>query len=567
MATIKHTSSKNADYGSAECYLMFEHDEKTQKPVLDEHGSLIMRDDFRFDTVNCGPHDFAFACMRANLYYGKNNRRGDIKSHHYIISFDPRDREDHGLTLDKAQALGIRFCEEHFPGHQAIVAAHPDGHHHAGNIHVHIVINSLRIDDLLERKPYMDRACDTKAGAKHRCTGKLMRYLRTEVMKMCKRENLYQIDLLNGSKTRVTNREYHAARRGQEALDSQNARLQEQGVPAGKSKYETEKETLRRVIKEALEKAKDFDHFCRILSDEYSISVKESRGRFSYRTPSRQKPITSRMLGTDYSKEHILVVLEEKSKRRQEILDEYRRERHKALFENAFGAPAQKRAAVSVTSRNNTTAGARPRFERVVDIEAKKAEGKGAGYEYWAKGFNLKQQSKAYAFMTSHHIYNMEQLEAAIKEQRTAEYNARHAVIDMEKKIKNATDALQWIDRYHENHDICAKIKTIKSEKKRHQYRYAHEGDFIVYEAAVRQLKKYKIKLPPPDHYDFSGKIIDLETKKDELQEAWQEQKQLLKELQTARTNMQGLLTPARQQTQEQQYPQTPKRSSYDMEL
>ena len=53
---------------------------------------------------------------------------------HLIISFDPRDGTDNGLTVDRAQELGEKFCKEHFPGHQAIVCTHPDGHNHSGNI-------------------------------------------------------------------------------------------------------------------------------------------------------------------------------------------------------------------------------------------------------------------------------------------------------------------------------------------------------------------------------------------------------------------------------------------------
>ena len=134
MATLKHINSKNADYGAAEQYLLFEHDEFTMKPVLDETGRLIPREDYRLSTLNCGGEDFAVACMRANLRYGKNQRREDVKSHHYIISFDPRDGPDNGLTVDRAQALGEKFCAEHFPGHQALVCTHPDGHNHSGNM-------------------------------------------------------------------------------------------------------------------------------------------------------------------------------------------------------------------------------------------------------------------------------------------------------------------------------------------------------------------------------------------------------------------------------------------------
>lgn len=221
MATLKHLSSKNADYGAAEQYLTFEHDELTGRPVLDKNGRLVPRQDYRISSLNCGGEDFAVACMRANLRYGKNQRREDVKSHHYILSFDPRDGPDHGLTMDKAQALGERFCTEQFPGHQALVCTHPDGHNHSGNIHVHIVINSLRVEEV-ERKPYMDRASDTQAGAKHRCTAAAMRHFRAEVMELCQEAGLYQIDLLGGSKNRVTEREYWAQKKGQLALDKES---------------------------------------------------------------------------------------------------------------------------------------------------------------------------------------------------------------------------------------------------------------------------------------------------------------------------------------------------------
>jgi len=225
LATLKHINSKNADYGAAEQYLLFEHDEFTMKPVLDETGRLIPREDYRLSTLNCGGEDFAVACMRANLRYGKNQQREDVKSHHYIISFDPRDGPDNGLTVDRAQELGEKFCAEHFPGHQALVCTHPDGHNHSGNIHVHIVINSLRIEEV-PFLPYMDRPADTKAGCKHRCTDAALRYFKSEVMEMCHREGLYQIDLLNGSKNRVTDREYWAQKKGQAALDMPALRLQ-----------------------------------------------------------------------------------------------------------------------------------------------------------------------------------------------------------------------------------------------------------------------------------------------------------------------------------------------------
>ena len=235
--------------------------------------------------------------MRANLRYEKNQRREDVKSHHYIISFDPRDGPDNGLTVDRAQALGEKFCAEHFPGHQALVCTHPDGHNHSGNIHVHIVINSLRIEEV-PFLPYMDRPADTKAGCKHRCTDAALRYFKSEVMEMCHREGLYQIDLLNGSKTKVTDREYWAQKKGQAALDKQNAPMIAEGITPRQTKFETNKEKLRQTIRAALSAATSFEDFSSLLLRE-GVTVKESRGRLSYLTPDRTKPITARKLGDD----------------------------------------------------------------------------------------------------------------------------------------------------------------------------------------------------------------------------------------------------------------------------
>ena len=195
MAVIKHIAIKNARYIDVVNYLEYQHNELTNKPIRDENGRLIEREGYVIGGVNCTPESFPRACEELNEKYEKNNSKEEIKAHHYILSFDPRDREDNGLTVERAQQLGIEFCNNHFPGHQAIVCTHPDGHNGAGNIHVHIVINSIRMEDV-ERKPYMDRASDSLAGFKHHLTFDNLEYLKQETMLMCQRENLYQVDLL-----------------------------------------------------------------------------------------------------------------------------------------------------------------------------------------------------------------------------------------------------------------------------------------------------------------------------------------------------------------------------------
>ena len=118
------------------------------------------------DGLNCDPFSFASECQELNSYYHKNKNFNEIKSHHYIISFDPKDRDECGLTGERAQQLGLTFAKKNFPGHQALVCTHTDGHNKSGNIHVHIVINSLRKYDI-PQEPYMEFDCEAKAGYKH----------------------------------------------------------------------------------------------------------------------------------------------------------------------------------------------------------------------------------------------------------------------------------------------------------------------------------------------------------------------------------------------------------------
>ena len=500
MATLKHINSKNADYGAAEQYLLFEHDEFTMKPVLDETGRLIPREDYRLSTLNCGGEDFAVACMRANLRYGKNQRREDVKSHHYIISFDPRDGPDNGLTVDRAQALGEKFCAEHFPGHQALVCTHPDGHNHSGNIHVHIVINSLRIEEV-PFLPYMDRPADTKAGCKHRCTDAALRYFKSEVMEMCHREGLYQIDLLNGSKNRVTDREYWAQKKGQAALDKQNAPMIAGGITPRQTKFETNKEKLRQTIRKALATAASFDEFSSLLLRE-GVTVKESRGRLSYLTPDRTKPITARKLGDDFDRTAVLAVLEQNAAR---------------------------------------TAPKQDGVQRLVDIEQKKAEGKGRGYERWATMHNLKQMAATLNVYQEYGFTSPEQLEAAVDTAYQEMRQTSGKLKTLETKLQGKKELQQQVLAYAKTKPARDGLKAQKSPKAREAYRQAHESDFIIADAAARYFREHGItKLPT--RKALQDEIEQLVSEKDGLYNGYREQKRRFAELQTVKRNIDQIL-------------------------
>ena len=212
MAILKHIASKSSNYGAALEYLIFKHDELRKAPILDQKGNRIMRDELYLDGLNCEPYSFDAACQQLNREYQKNKNKNEIKSHHYIISFDPRDSTENCLTGKRAQELGMEYAKANFPGHQALVCTHMDGHNGSGNIHVHIVINSLRKLDV-PQQPFMERPIDSKAGYKHHVTNEYLKHLQKSLMDLCQREFLHQVDLLSPSRTGVTEAEYWAQRR------------------------------------------------------------------------------------------------------------------------------------------------------------------------------------------------------------------------------------------------------------------------------------------------------------------------------------------------------------------
>ena len=219
-------------------------------------------------------------------------------------------------------------------------------------------------------------------------------------MEMCHRENLYQIDLLHGSKNRVTEREYWAQKKGQLALDKENAAREATGQPTKPTKFETDKAKLRRTIRQALSQAGSFDEFASLLLRE-GVTVKESRGRLSYLTPDRTKPITARKLGDDFDKAAVLALLTQNAHRAAEqttAIPEYPHTQKERLREEktAKTAPA-----------DNT-------LQRMVDREAKRAEGKGVGYDRWASLHNLKQMAATHNFLMENELLDLDKLDAAV---------------------------------------------------------------------------------------------------------------------------------------------------------
>ena len=497
MATLKHIASKNSDYTAIEAYLIYQHDEFTGKQLLDEHGRPKLRDSYLLDTRECGAFSFATACLLANRKYGKNTQHGDIKSHQYIISFDPRDAADNGLTMEKAQALGLKFCEENFPGHPAIVCTHPDGHNHSGNIHVHIVIGSIRMREV-ERKPYMQKPRDWREGMKHSSTAQTMRHLRVEVMELCESAGLYQIDLLNGSKERVSEAEYWARRRGQMKLDRENAALTATGQQPRQKKFETVKGTLRKQIASVLYFATSFEDFSDRLLQQYGITVKESRGQLSYLPAGRTKFIRAKKLGDNYDKEIVLATLTANAE-------------HKPKAQSKQDA-----------------------IRKLIDIQAKLKQGKGIGYERWAKKHNLKAMAQTLILLEEKSLTDEGALDQRITELDTKFHDSLAVVKDLEGRMKANKELRYHVAAYASTKNIAQQLKAAKRPA---AFEEQHRAELTAHRAAAAYFKANDITmLPSPKKLE--AEYAQLASEKAKFYEQYKETKEELLKLKTAKQNV-----------------------------
>lgn len=452
MATVKHINIHNSNYNAAVQYLTYQHNELTKKPILSEDGKMIERENYLIDGINCSSDTYGRECAATNRVFGKNTGSNEVKAHHYIVSFDPDDKTENGLTMEHAHELCLKLAEECFPGHQVIVCTHPDGHNGIGNIHSHIVLNSVRKLDIDEQE-FTERTADLLAGNKHHCSEGFMKYFKQEVMEVCEKEGLYQIDLLSPAKVRITDREYWAQRKGQAVLDKENTEKSADGIPPKQTIFETEKGMLRSAISAVMKDSHSIEEFERKLLGQYGIEVHESRGRFSYLTPDRNKPITGRNLGTNFEREYIELYI------RRSV------EKASALPQIDLGKRISKYQNTDDLIRKYSN----PYLERKIENE------------------NLLSKSQTIAFMQENGIRDLKELQSVMQSTEDDVYLKQKAVKDVETQINRLKKQKRVTGQYFSSRKIYQQY--IKSKNKE-QFRKDHDADLRVYETSRKILNE-----------------------------------------------------------------------------
>ena len=542
VAVIKHIASKNADYGESERYLIFQHNEYTQKPILDDEGHMILRDEYYLDGLDCDPFTFASECQELNSYYHKNKNFNEIKSHHYIISFDPKDREECGLTGERAQQLGLTFAKKNFPGHQALVCTHTDGHNESGNIHVHIVINSLRKYDV-PQEPYMEFDCESKAGYKHHLSTAYLAHLKQDVMDMCQKEGLHQVDLLSPAERKITEKEYWAQRRGQEKLDKLNQKMLEDGITPKETRYQTEKQFLRDAIDDAASTAKSPEEFAQILDKKYHIIFKISRNRYSYLHPGRKKYITGRNLGTRYEEDFLLQTFKENAKSlsdRKMKTEEPQVPSTVKDLQTALSPDASDIPVPFIFIKSD--------LRLVIDLQTCIKAQQSEAYAQKVKLSNLKQMAQTLAYIQEHGYNSLEDFHTALDQASDQASAARKSLKDTDQQLKDVNEQIHFTGQYLAYKNVYADYRKSRNKDKFYE---EHRAELSLYDTALRTLKEKSAgnKLPSMKAlYAEKDRLIEL---RDTQREDFSNRRDYERELRTVSSNIDMILGKSHEQEQQ----------------
>lgn len=177
----------------------------------------------------------------------------------------------------------------------------------------------------------------------------------------------------------------------------------------------------------------------------------------------------------------------------------------------------------------------------MVDREAKRAEGKGIiGYDRWASMHNLKAWSKTFMYFD---LISPDKLSAAVDAAGAEARDARSRYDAAAAKVTDKT-MLEAMDNYRKTYPVIKEYRAIRKEKDKQKFYSAHEADFIINDAAKRQLDKLGAPKQLPKRKDVVAEIQSLISEKNECYNDYREKSDRLHELMTMQRNYQMAMQP-----------------------
>src|SRR5699024_1303311 len=190
-----------------------------------------------------------------------------------------------------------------------------------------------------------------------------------------------------------------------------------------------------------------------------------------------------------------------------------------------------------------------PEVNLLVDNQAKLQAGKGAGYARWAKVFNLKQMAQTLNYLSEHGLLDYADLETKTAE-ATARYNALSDQIKAaEKRMAEIAVLRTHIVNYAKTRETYVAYRKAGYSRK---FREEHEQEILLHQAAKNAFDEMGVKKLPKVK-DLQSEYAKLLEEKKKTYAEYRRSREEMRELLTAKANVDRLLKMDEEQKKEQE--------------
>ena len=278
--------------------------------------------------------------------------------------------------------------------------------------------------------------------------------------------------------------------------------------------------SVKYAISEISSSAISFEDFQRQLFDQYKIRVKESRGRYGYLHPEREKYISGRSLGTNFDKDYLLNLFEanalaaEQEEKQRQTMPDYHADPIAILF-------------------------IRSDLRLVVDLQNCIKAQQSRAYAQKVKISNLQQMAKTVAYIQENGFDTRENLQTTYDSITLQMHDARQKTKDTETQIKSVNEQIHYLGQYLSTKSTYNEFLKARFKGK---FRKDHADEIEKHEKAAQILKAQN-----PD--GSLPKMKDLKLEKERLlalkaaqYDTYTYYKDYQKELRTACANVDNIL-------------------------
>ena len=299
---------------------------------------------------------------------------------------------------------------------------------------------------------------------------------------------------------------------GYSVIEHPKAKGQRYQEKAAAKRGRSHKERLRQTIDRVMPSCRDFDGFLARMREE-GYEVRRCGKSLEFREPGQTYFTRSFRLGDAYTEA--------------------------ALIERSGGS----RKKVTVSKADGKTVRTRHTEERksvnlLIDIQTKIQEGKGKGYERWAKIFNLKEAARTLNFLTEHRVSDYDEL-AARAEAAGNHFDALSTQIrQFERRMTEIAEMKTHIINYSKTRDI---YKAYQKSGRKKEYLASHREEIEKHEAAKAAFDALNGN-PIPKVAQLSAEYTALLNQKKDCYEEYKSARKEMVDYQTAKQNVDRIL-------------------------